>query len=45
MLNVYKGNASFFLGIYTYMNLGVFPHKRLGSKIIFERGKFGRLKK
>jgi hypothetical protein len=27
------------------MSLGVFPHNRLRNRMVFERGKFGRLNK
>jgi hypothetical protein len=33
------------MGVYTYLSMGVFPHKRLGNRMVFERKKVGRLNK
>ena len=42
---VYRVNVSFYIGVYTYMNLSVFTHKKLGNRMVFKRKKLSRLKK
>jgi hypothetical protein len=44
-IDVYRVIHSFYLRLYTYMNLGEPPEKAEESRMIIKRGKFGRLKR